>query len=399
MQRKRVLTTTAAAFAMAALGSFVGSAVGPIALEAQETLGQPIASQPEAFGLLNVVRELSDGSVLVADPLGGVLVRLDASLSSMEKLGSEGEGPGEYRQPDAVWPIGGDRSLLVDLGNARLTVVNPDGTMGEDYPIVLPSDGGGGGLGMMMAIPRGTDSDGNVYFQGSPYGPEGVKDSIEIFRVDMSNGTPEAIATVRAPEVTATTSGGANNQSVSVQQVPLGQADSWGVAPDGSMYIARVGDYSVEYVRAGGASRKGDPVDYRPVRIGNDEREEWDAARARNGGINVSVSVQNGRRQMSMSRGGGGGGSSNLANLPWPDAMPPFTNARIRIDSEGNGWVRRSMPAGSPATYDVFNTLGQRVKSVALPESRELVGFGDGTLYAARIDEFDQQFLEKYDLP
>ena len=396
MHKRSTSRAAALALTLLALGGPLPLAAGPDSLLAQETLGRPIASQPESFGLLNTVRELADGSVLVADPLGGALFKLDASLASMRKIGREGEGPGEYQQPDAIWPIGGDRSLLVDLGNARLTVVNPDGTMGEDTPIALPGGAPGPG-GMVLAIPRGTDSDGRVYFQGSPFGPDGVRDSIPIMRVDLSVGTPEEVATVRAPEVTTQTSGGTNNQSVSVQQVPLGKADSWGVAPDGSIYIAREGDYSVEYLRANGGSRKGDPVDYRPVRIGGDEKEEWNDERVRNGGINISISVQNGRRQMQMGRGSGG--RSDLSSLPWPDTKPPFTNGRINIDSEGNGWVRRSMPAGAPATYDVFNTLGQHVKTVAMPEDRVLVGFGNGVLYAARIDEFDQQFLERYEMP
>ncbi|MDH3732432.1 MAG: hypothetical protein OEU54_02820 [Gemmatimonadota bacterium] len=394
--RKKDLLTTTGTLALFALFGSPASTLGPAAGAAQETLGQPVATQAEAFGLISGVRELSDGSVLVADPLGGMLVKLDPSLGGMEKIGREGEGPGEYRQPDGIWPIGGDRSLLVDLGNARLTVVEADGTLGEDTPIVLPSGGGGLG-GMMMAIPRGTDDAGNVYFQGSAYGPGGARDTIEVYRVDLAVGEPEIVTMVRAPEMTVQESGGANNQSVSVQQVPMGKADTWGVARDGSIYIARVGDYSVEYVRASGSSRTGDPIDYRPVRIGGDEKQEWDDERARNGGIQISVSVQNGQRRMQMGRSAGD--RADLERQPWPDTKPPFTNGRIRIDSAGNGWVRRSMPAGEASFYDVFNTLGEHVKTVSLPDDRILIGFGNGTLYTARIDEFDQQFLEKYDLP
>ena len=364
---------------------------------AQEVeLGQPTATFGEAFGLITSVRELSDGSLYVADPLGGMLVRLDAGLTSMTAIGREGEGPGEYRQPDGIWPVGGDNSLLVDLGNARLTRVDAAGNLGDGDPIVVPSAGGGLG-GMMMAIPGGTDDNGNVYFTGSAYTPEGVRDSIELYRIQPGTGEPETVALLRAPEMNVQTSGGGNNQNVSVQPVPLGAADTWGVAPDGSVYIARVRDYSVEYHRSGGGVRKGDPVDYRPVSIGMAEKEEWDDQRARNGGVGVSVEMDNGRRRVSMSRSTGG--RADLNALDWPERMPPFATARIRIDSDGNGWVRRNLEAGEPAQYDVFDTTGRLVKSVRFPPERTLIGFGDGTLYAARTDEFDQQFLEKYDIP
>ena len=82
---------------------------------------------PEGFGLLSNVRELPDGKVLVADPLGQILAALDMDAGTMDMWGREGGGPREYRQPDAVHALPGDSTLLVDLGNGRLTVIAPDG--------------------------------------------------------------------------------------------------------------------------------------------------------------------------------------------------------------------------------------------------------------------------------
>jgi hypothetical protein len=79
--------------------------------------------------------------------------------------------------------------------------------------------------------------------------------------------------------------------------------------------------------------------------------------------------------------------------------MPAFTTTRIAVDSDGNGWIRRSTKAGETALYDVFNSLGERVKTVRFSADRTLLAFGNGAIYVARTDEFDQQYLEKYDLP
>jgi hypothetical protein len=378
-----------------AVAVVLACAAGPLPGAAQEvTLGDPVATRTEAFGLIGGVRELPDGAVLVADPLGGVFVRLDPTLGTAEKLGSEGEGPGEYAQPDAVWPIGRDRSILVDLGNARLSEVDGEGNIGDGTPIVLPGSGGGGPGSMLMVLPRGSDLSGHLYFAGSGFGPDGPRDSVELYRLDPKVGEPQKIATLKGPEITV--GGGAGN--VSIDRVPLGPIDTWGVARDGSVYIARVGDYSVEYVRANGSSRHGDPIEYRPVKIGMDEKLEWDEERSRNGGVMVDIAMGgDGQRRTQMSRSTGR--RRDLAGLEFPDEMAAFAEARIRVDSDGNGWVRRNVKAGEPATYDVFNTLGERIKTVVFPSGRLLLEFGDGTLYAARTDEFDQQFLEKYELP
>ncbi|MFV1986628.1 MAG: hypothetical protein ACC682_05080 [Gemmatimonadota bacterium] len=371
-----------------------GASAGVAAQET--TLGEPVASRDEAFGLIGGVRELPDGSVLVADPLGGLLVRLDATLMSMETLGSEGEGPGEYGQPDNIWPVGRDRSILVDLGNARLSDVDPDGRIGDGTPIVLPAgEAGRGGMGgMLMALPGGSDANGHVYFAGSGFGPDGPRDSVELFRLRPGEGEPERVATLKAPELNVEGSAGSD---MSISRVPMGPVDAWGVAPDGSLFIARVGDYSVEYVRANGAIRRGEPVAYRPVGIRMAEKEEWAAERSRVGGVMIDVAMGGGGRRTQMSRSTGG--RRELAQYDWPDDMPAFTTTRISVDSDGNGWIRRSTKAGQTALYDVFNTLGERVKSVRFPADRTLISFGRGAMYVARIDEFDQQFLEKYDLP
>lgn len=377
-----------------ALALAAGGFAPAVPLAAQETtLGAAQARYDEGFGYLSGVRELPNGMVLVADPLGGVLVRLDPGLTRAERLGGEGEGPGEYEQPDAIWPIGADSSLLVDLGNARLTVVTPDGTLGETSSIVRPGDGPGG---MQLAIPRGTDGMGRVYFQGSATGPQGIRDSIEIYRLDRATGDPETVALVKGPPLTQQTSGGPNNQNVQISRIPLGAADSWGVAFDGGVYVARVGDYHVDHIAPNGAVHSGSPVDYRPVGIGTAEKEEWAEEGTRNGGVGISVSVENGRRQVSMGRQPS---RRQIDGLEWPDAKPPFVDGRITVDRAGHGWVRRSQPAGEPALYDVFDQTGNLVRSVRMPEDRILLGFGEGTLYAAHIDPLDQFFLEKYAMP
>ena len=49
--------------------------------------------------------------------------------------------------------------------------------------------------------------------------------------------------------------------------------------------------------------------------------------------------------------------------------------------------------------YDVFGADGRLVRRVSFPAKTRLVGFGTGTVYAARSDEDDLQYLERYRMP
>jgi hypothetical protein len=112
------------------------------------------------FGYIGGVRELQDQRVIVADPLGVALVIADLNANSIDTIGHIGAGPEEYRQPDRVLPLPGDSTLLVDLGNSRLTVLDPDDRFLEHYPIARQTASGANAL----IVPRFTDGLGRLYF-------------------------------------------------------------------------------------------------------------------------------------------------------------------------------------------------------------------------------------------
>ena len=97
---------------------------------------------PEPFSYLSAVRELADGRILAADPISQVLLRLDLDAGTVDTLGRHGAGPQEYKGPDQVFPLPGDSTLLVDLGNGRLTVIDPEGTFVGWTPRSSPNQEG-----------------------------------------------------------------------------------------------------------------------------------------------------------------------------------------------------------------------------------------------------------------
>lgn len=370
-------------------------------LTAQEVrLDRPAAVFPEDFGTIQTVREMPDGRVLVADPLGQELYLVDMAAGTRRVIGAQGQGPREYRQPDAVWPLPGDSTLLVDLGNGRLTVLGPDLAFHRTRPI---SQGGPPrpGSPLVIALPQGVDRRGNIYFRalGGGMGPgQEPPDSADVLRLG-AQGAAEPVTRVKIEDRTITRSGSAGNQNVSMAPVPLSAQDAWGVAPDGRVAVARSGDYHLEWIAPDGSVTRGPAVPYDRVGIGQPEKDEWVADRGRTGGgIGISVEMNNGQASMTFQRGGPGA-ARETDQYQWPDAKPPFYGDRIPVDGAGRAWVRRHVDAGDPSTYDVFDGQGRRVATVVLDHGKRVVGFGSGAVYVVAFDEFDLNYLEKYAMP
>lgn len=378
-----------------ALGGCDSGAPGADGQAGVVQFGEPEAVYPEPFAVVSTVREFEDGRVLVADPLGQVVVRLDLDAGTADTIGKVGEGPDEYRQPDAVWPLPGGRTLLVDLGNGRLTELSPELRFGETRPYSM----GDVTLGqLVIALPQAVDDRGRLYFTDMARMGAGA-DSIRILRLDPETERLDSLGMVKVPGTTRREAGGANNQSVEVAAIPLSPADAWGVSRDGRVAIARSGDYHLDWIEEDGSVTSGPPVPYEPVAIGRVEKEEWRDARSEvGGGFGIEARDINGVITIRASRGGASS-DDDLDRHEWPDVMPAFYGRPIPVDGRGRAWVRRHREAGEATVYDVFDGSGELAMTVEVGLGRRVVTFGDGKLYAVRMDEYGLQLLERYALP
>ena len=371
---------------------------GAVPASAQTSLGRPSAKFPEDFGSIQTVRELRDGRLLVADPLGKELYVVDMAAGRRTVVGRQGQGPQEYLQPDAVWPLPGDSTLLVDLGNGRVVALGPDLSFGPTMPIALSLPGPGTTL--MLALPQGVDGQGRIYTRALGGGLGGaLPDSAAVLRVDRRTRAADTVAAIKLPDRTQTQSGGPDNQNVQITNVPLSPEDAWGVAADGWVAVARARDYHLEWIRPDGSVVRGRALPYDAVRIGAADKEEWVAEQGRTGGgIAIGISVENGETSMTFGRGGPGS-RQGVDQYTWPERKPAFAGARIPIDGSGRAWVRRHVRAGEPAAYDVFDRAGARIATVTLEPGKRIVGFGASSVYVVAFDEFDLNYLERYALP
>ncbi len=354
---------------------------------------------PEPFSFLNSVRELSDGTVLAADPLSQVVLRMDLVAGTADTLGRVGEGPQEYKQPDQVFPLPGDSTLLVDIGKAQLTVVGPDGAFHDGMKIASSVENGGN-VRMNVILPRALDGDGRIYYTGSRGMDQGPPDSTLVVRYDRRSQTVDTVGWAWRPEPIVIRSGD-NVRSMSRQ---MEGRDDWAVGPDGALAMVRAGDYSVEWYRPDGRIVKGpsNPVDLR--RISDADKEAFLEEGSSAGLMMMMSASSSGAVEMSMSRGGGArlmGDEPSLLDYEWAESFPPFRPDRSRVSPTGELWVERWLPRNQPPSTDVFDGEGVKLGSVAFPEGRELIGFGttaggDPAVYLVRTDEFDLKWLERY---
>ncbi|MXV95927.1 MAG: hypothetical protein F4Y07_02620 [Gemmatimonadetes bacterium] len=355
-------------------------------------LGQADAAWDEGFSVLSTVRELPGGRVLVADPISQIVVALDLDAGVADTIGGVGSGPAEYRQPDAVWPLPEGRTLLVDLGNGRLSMLSPDLEFGDTRPFatVDPREGT-----VLRAIPHAVDGAGRIYF-GGLRGSAASPDSMTILRLDFDTDAVDSVGVFKRATITMEFS----DRGVRTRPVPLSPTDAWGVAADGRVVVARAGDYSVEWIATDGTVTRGAPTPYTARRIGRAEKMAWRDMQAEiGGGLTVRDERVNGEIRRTVLRPGSREDEAELDSYEWPAFLPPFSDRPILVDGAGRAWVRRHRETDGTLQYDLFDGIGAAVLKVGLDSQRRVVGFGDATLYAVRMDGYGLQYLERYVLP
>jgi hypothetical protein len=349
------------------------------------TLSTPDAAFIEPFSSVAGLRELRDGRLIVADRIEQRLVLVDIASGAQTDLGRRGQGPGEYEMPGALFALPDDSTLMMDMLNRRFTLIQPNGKLSTATIPLRHPDG-------FPIFPRGIDRQGRIYFDLAGMMMPGLEETATsgiapLLRWDPGSGAVDTLGTVNFPPMPGSTGPGEMRISIG-GGTPYAGRDEWAVTPDGRVGIARYAPYRLEWVSAGGTPVAGPVVPYKPVPVTKGEKDAWADAMTSRG---LMVEVENGRRRVSRPP------RPDIDRQTWPKEMPPFLNGAARATPEGELWVERAQPAKEPRrTYDVFDANGRLSRQVVLPETRRLIGFGKGVLYAVRVDQDDLEWLERY---
>ena len=379
----------------------VGLGVFPLVAQQVPTvpLGRAEATLEEPYTQIASVRELPGGKVLVVDTRDKVLQLVDLRAGTATRIGREGSGPGEYQFPRNLLAMPNNETWLNDPMQSRFLRIDATGKIVET--ISYPS---GMGPGNQIV---GADAQGRVYYEGSAFGSGGgqltfgpgsngqpeTRDSVPVIRWDRRANRFDTLAMVKGPQMKVNLGGGANSRSVMIRQQPYTPRDGWGVAQDGRVALVRSGEYRVDQIRPQGGVARGPAVGMRPIPVTQRDKEDF-------------LKQQRNAPRMMRTVGGGGNASAptppepSVDDYEWPVNKPFFDAASVRMSPTGEFWSLRSRPAGDEIpVYDVFGADGRLVRRVSFPAKTRLVGFGEGTVYVARSDEDDLQYLERYRMP
>jgi hypothetical protein len=340
---------------------------------------------PQAFSYLSHIRELSDRRILAADPISQVLLRLDFDAGTADTIGRQGAGPQEYDGPDMVLPLPGDSTLLVDLGNGRLIVIDPQGEFVKWTPMTAAA-----GEGQSRTLhPRSVDAAGHLYAD-APHFVESPPDTLGIHKIDRASGEEIQVAKRWRTEY------------VRREKRPmLVLYDDWAVGSDGRIVVVHANDYSVEWFLPDGSVIKGPPNSAEPFPVGPAEIEAEIEIMATEGTFSTVHVSENGSEDLRMRRGIPASFFEDRGRFEWPETIPVFRVGRTIVSPRGDAWVHRMMPAGADERVEVFDGDGSRLGYAVLPPRSRIISFGYGTeankiAYVTRTDDMGLVWLERY---
>ncbi len=384
-----------------AMGAIAALAVTlPAVAQQNATLAKPNAESKESFTRVTAVRELPSGKVLVVDTQDKVVQLVDLAAGTMTKVGREGQGPGEYGLPLGLFALPTGETLLYDVAGRRFLTISQDGKPGAILEMPRPpaaAGGGGGPIVLGFNDIRGVDAQGRIYFQGSPFtATGGTADSMPIMRWDRVKPTFDTIGYVTQPKNSASSSGSRGAFTVRIGGGKVwAPTEAWDVAGDGRVARVTPSPYRVLWM-APGKIMPGPVQPYTPLKVTEADKALYKENQAKAPRMMVSI-------------GGGGGASSSSAPSAGPpqsepdfsETMPPFNGrGTVQATPDGEVWVLRTRPASDKVpSYDVFDRTGALVRRVTLNPRSRVVGFGKGTVYVARTDDDDLQWLQRYPKP
>jgi hypothetical protein len=349
----------------------------------------------EPFSRINGLRELADGRLIIFDSREKTLQLIEPATGAARPISREGRGPGEFLTVNSLFPLPNDRTLLTDSGNRRFLRLGPDGAVLETIglPDLIEGSPAAAEPSMMrelsslsLILARGVDRLGRLYFQhlslGRPGHPTPPADSAAVLRWTIGGATVDSVGWV----------------GIEGSSVVWAPREAWQVAPDGRIIRAIPNPYRVIVVDSAGRGTAGAAVSYTPIRV-----QEADRAQVRNERAGRMSQMGQMMRAELGARGavGSGGAAPSLPAIEFAETKPPFHGTEpVAVTPDGQIWVHRSRAFGDEVpNYDVFDSAGRLQRRVVLPARSRLVGFGARTVYVARLDDDDLEWLQKYARP
>ena len=357
---------------------------------------------------VQAVRVLSDGRVLVNSASSHRLLLFDAALATSRTVAAPPE--------NTVLVAGrGDSSLLIRAAST-IDVIDAAGAVVRS--IAIQSRGIGAGDFVTPAMHVTADRQGRLLHIPPPpvflsFVPRefvgdtivGGPEIVPLLRYDPSTNRTDTVASIQGPRrrqaITRWQNGG---RGVPVQDPFSLIGDDWTVLANGTIAVARLHGYSIDWISPSGAAVPGPAVAHSWARLSAASKQRLiDSMRvAQNAAHADSTFPSELARYDSLSLvakanpealTNSEGKKISLGPRPirlqfvapadLPDSMPPFAPAGMLADSDDNVWIKNYSPArpGGGNVYDVVNRRGVLVDRVELPPETSLLAFCPGFVF------------------
>lgn len=363
------------------------------------TLGPVTGRLLDGFSWIRSVRELSDGTVIVATgqtKATPLLADFDTKL--VEEIGQVGRGPGDFMNASHVYRLGGDSTLVEDGDGGRWTVLN-----GTQFASASP-------IWQIGELGRpelaGADTTGRVLeARPSRYGLADRTaqyrfnaDSLVVLRHYRARVGAGSAVTGRVDTIAQVRGGYHGSRYVRhALQAPAGQSNPiagtptyWWLTsvlaaeeqallfPDGWIALAFADPYHVEWLAPDGRRVAGPLLPFDTVRVTEQDK--------------LAAVARDWPRSPTMFKPD--------EYPPWPRILPPFLKDRLIPLPDGRVAIHRTPDVREPGNvYDLVDRTGRLTARLVLRPNETLVGFGKGTVYVNRTDRDDLHWLERHAWP
>lgn len=306
------------------------------------------------------------GRIAVANA-GQYEVRVHAPDGSLLwRVGSEGDGPGEFRGDLTLSALPGDTLVVFDWLLRRTTRIGPDGRVAgvQALPHWLPNTELAGSL-----------SDGSLVISSRHLrlSPGLNQDSVSLHVAGSGRGEElEALASIRRAPVVLVTNGG----PPMVDEQPLGPVTTTAVAGD-RIYVAHGDRPEVAILRPDGAMEGIIRWNLPETPISPDLRRQWEAW-----DLDRRPPGERETRRLW------------LTAAPSPERLPA-TRAIVVSEDLRELWVGRfPLPWDEEARWDVFGADGEWLRTASLPASLTLFAVTPTLLAGVDRDELDVERVD-----
>ena len=314
-----------------------------------------------------------DGRIAVADGESGELRFFDSVGTFQSASGRKGGGPGEFQQLGSVVPYRGDSLLAWDYDSRRFSILDRAGTfarsaipapVGEGYTQIVASFADGSLLGRMSSFVR----------TGMKSGVS--RDTLLFLRFSATGGFQDSILRVLGGERYIE----ADEHTASVSSAPFGR-ETVHLVGDSVLYIGTNDAWEIaEYARSG-ALRRLIRRQMQPRPLVDRDVAAWKAAER----ASMASAPPQFRERFQQMR----------ERMPLPTTPPSYES--MLLDPDGGLWVKdyRS-PADSVTTMTVFDSTGQFLGTVRLPDRFDPTQVARDFMAGTYRDEDDVEYVRVY---